>query len=121
MDEYVTIAGLIQFEPRQRTTKDGKQVRDVAVRAIGNNKLVNVTVWPEKDHIPLSKGDFIVTEGKFSSSMAQNKKGEQQTYYNLSANTLLRFAGENADGTTTTPAPAKAAASAAPSVDDFPF
>lgn len=120
MDEYVTIAGLIQFDPRQRTTKDGKQVRDIAVRAIGNNKLVNVTVWPEKDNIPLSKGDFVVADGKFSSSMAQNKNGEQQTYYNLSANTLLRFAGEN-NTSQAAPAPTSAPAAAAPSVDDFPF
>lgn len=119
MDEYVTIAGLIQFDPRTRQTKD-KTVRDITVRAIGNNKLVSVTVWPEKDHIPLSKGDFVVVDGKFSSSMAQNKNGEQQTYYNLSANTLIRFSGEGDAGSTSAPAKAAPAAAAA-SVDDFPF
>lgn len=121
MDEYVTIAGLIQFDPKPRTTKDGKDVRDIAVRAIGNNKLVNVTVWPEKANIPLAKGDFVVVDGKFSTSTWQNKNGEQQTSYNISANTLMRFGGESSETAPTTPASAPAAAAATPSVDDFPF
>lgn len=120
MDEYVTIAGLIQFDPRTRQVKD-KTVRDITVRAIGNNKLVSVTVWPDKDNIPLSKGDFVVADGKFSSSMAQNKNGEQQTYYNLSANTLIRFAGEGGEASAPAAKTAAPAAATAPSVDDFPF
>ena len=119
MDEYATVAGLIQFDPKQLTTKDGKNVRDIAVRAIGNNKLVNITVWPEKDHIPLSKGDFVVVDGKFSMSTWQNKNGEQQTSYNVSANTLMRFGNETSSATPA--APAATPAAAAPSVDDFPF
>lgn len=121
MDEYVTIAGLIQFDPKQRTTKDGKDVRDIAVRAIGNNKLVNVTVWPEKANIPLVKGDFVVVDGKFSTSTWQNKNGEQQTSYNISANTLMRFGNDTSEATPVAATPTAAAATPAPSVDDFPF
>lgn len=117
MDEYITVAGIIQFEPRTRTA-GGKEVRDVAVKALGNNKLVNITVWPEKT-TPLNKGDFIVADGKFTTSTRQNKDGEQQTYYNLSANTLINFGGE-----TGVSAPSSAPTSKKqdePSTDDFPF
>jgi hypothetical protein len=119
MSDYMTIAGIIQFDPRDRTA-GGKDIRDVAVRSIGNNKLVNITVWPENDDVPLSKGDFIVADGKFSQSMGQNKNGEQQTYYNLSANVI-----HNLTGSAPAPKSAKktkaAVADEAPTSDDFPF
>jgi hypothetical protein len=118
MDEYLTVAGIIQFEPRTRQAKD-KTVRDIAVKAIGNNKLVNITVWPEKDNINLAKGDFIVADGLFKTSTGQNKNGEQQTYYNLSANTLINFGGESGGGTTSTTTTKKA--DEPTSGDDFPF
>jgi hypothetical protein len=119
MDEYMTIAGIIQFDPRNRTARN-LPVRDIAVRAIGNNKMVNITVWPENEHIPLAKGDFIVADGKFTQSLNQNKNGEQQTYYNLSAKTLFRFAADTTSASPTTAA-AKETAPAPTSVDDFPF
>jgi hypothetical protein len=81
---------------------------------------VNITVWPENDDVPLSKGDFIVADGKFSQSMGQNKNGEQQTYYNLSANVI-----HNLTGATPVPQSTKktkaAVADEAPTSDDFPF
>ena len=123
MSEYITVAGIIQFDPRDRTA-GGKDIRDVAVRSIGNNKLVNITVWPENGDVPLSKGDFIVADGKFSQSLGQNRNGEQQTYYNLSATTILNLTP------TVEPMPASAkkttkkaadAVADAPATDDFPF
>lgn len=118
MDEYITVAGIIQFDPRARKA-NGKDVRDIAVRAIGNNKMVNITVWQEHDNIPLNKGDFVVVDGKFTTSPGQNKAGEQQIYYNLSAKVIHRFGLDGAPS-----APATAAKETAPtpsSVDDFPF
>lgn len=90
MDEYITVAGVVQFDPRDRTA-GGKQVRDVAVRSIANHKMVSITVWPDNAGIPIAKGDFVVADGKFSQSQGQNKKGEQQTYYNLSATTFMNL------------------------------
>jgi hypothetical protein len=120
MSEYMTIAGIIQFDPRDRTA-GGKDIRDVAIRAIGNNKMVNITVWPENDDVPLAKGDFIVADGKFTQSMGQNKSGEQQTYYNLSANVIHNLTA----GAAPTPKSAKktkaAVADETPASDDFPF
>jgi hypothetical protein len=115
MSEYITIAGIVQFDPRTRQAGD-KQVRDVVIRAIGSNKNFSVTLWPEKANIPISKGDFLVCDGKHSQSVGQNKAGEQVTYNNLSATTVIRIAGDS------TQAAATATPSAATSTgDDFPF
>jgi hypothetical protein len=115
MSEYVTIAGIVQFDPRQRQAGD-KQVRDVVIRAIGSNKNFSVTLWPEKANIPISKGDFLVCDGKHSQSVGQNKDGEQVTYNNLSATTVIRIPGETA-----APAAAPTASAPAATGDDFPF
>lgn len=115
MSEYVTIAGIVQFDPRTRKAGD-KEVRDVLVRAIGSNKNFSVTVWPEKSHININKGDFLVADGKYTSSVGQNKQGEQVTYHNLSATTIIRLPGE--DGGT---ASAPVAAAASSDGDGFPF
>lgn len=117
MSEYITIAGIVQFDPRTRQA-GGKEVRDVLIRAIGSNNNISVTVWPEKAGIQINKGDFLVCDGKYSSSVGQNKAGEQVTYHNLSANTIIRIPGDTTVTTETTPAPAMAATAAG---DDFPF
>ena len=113
MDEYITVAGIVQFDPRQRQA-GGKDVRDVAIRSLANHKMISITVWPENAHVPVKKGDFIVADGKFSQSPGQNKNGEQQTYYNLSAITFLNFSN------TTSASPPKATADtgAAPAGSD---
>ena len=116
MSEYITVAGLVQFDPRTRTAGD-KQVRDVVIRAIGSNKNFSITMWPEKSHITINKGDFIVCDGKHSQSVGQNKEGEQVTYNNLSATTVVRFAGEADAGVSSAPKAATPAATG----DDFPF
>jgi hypothetical protein len=115
MSEYITIAGIVQFDPRERTAGD-KQVRDVVIRAIGSNKNFSVTLWPEKANIQINKGDFLVCDGKHSQSVGQNKNGEQVTYNNLSANTVIRVAGD-----TTSAAAASAVSAPAATGDDFPF
>ena len=121
MSEYMTVAGVIQFDPRERTA-GGKDIRDVAIRSIGNNKMINITVWPENDDVPLSKGDFIVADGKFSQSMGQNKNGEQQTYYNLSANLIHNITGGSApEPKSVKKTTKKSEESAASTGDEFPF
>lgn len=108
MSEYASAAGFIQFDPKSRDV-NGKAIRDVTIRALGSNKIVRVTVWPDHAATPLAKGDFIAVDGKFSTNKGQNAAGEEITYYNLSASTLLRFesAGKAARETTnTTSAPA---------------
>lgn len=120
MSDYITVAGIVQFDPRDRTA-GGKDVRDVAVRSIGNNKLVNITVWPENDNVPLNKGDFIVADGKFSQSMGQNRNGEQQTYYNLSATTILNLTPAETPMPSSVKKTKKSDAVETTTTDDFPF
>lgn len=100
MEEYITVVGIVQFDPRNRNVQ-GKEVRDVAVRSAGNQKMISITVWPENDHIPIKKGDVIVADGKFSQSQGQNKNGEQQTYYNLSASVFHNLTGTTSPNNTT--------------------
>ena len=116
MSEYTTIGGIVQFEPRTRQAGD-KQVRDVVIRDMSTKKNFSVTLWPEKANVPINKGDFLVVDGKYSSSVGQNKSGEQVTYHNISATAVVRVPGD-ADA-----AAASAATPSAPSVagDDFPF
>jgi hypothetical protein len=115
MSEYITIAGIVQFDPRTRQAGD-KSVRDVLIRAIGSNKNFSVTVWPENGHINISKGDFVVADGKFSTSVGQNKAGEQVTYNNLSATTVICLPGSGASAPAAQPV-----AAAANTGDEFPF
>lgn len=115
MSDYVTIAGIVQFDPRTRQA-GGKEVRDVVIRAIGSNKNFSVTIWPEKSGIPVNKGDFLVCDGKYSQSVGQNKAGEQVTYHNLSATTIVRVAGDDTPSSAT-----PVAAGAVATGDDFPF
>ena len=116
MSEYITVAGLVQFDPRTRQAGD-KTVRDVVIRAIGSNKNFSITVWPEKASVAINKGDFLVVDGKHTQSVGQNKDGESVTYNNMSAGTLFRFAGEGGS------AASAAAVAAAPAAtgDAFPF
>ncbi len=115
MSEYITIAGIVQFDPRTRQAGD-KEVRDVVIRAIGSNKNFSITIWPEKSGIPVNKGDFLVADGKYTSSVGQNKSGEQVTYHNMSATTIIRLPGDGAAASA--PAVEKAAAQTG---DNFPF
>ena len=116
MSEYITVAGLVQFDPRTRHAGD-KTVRDIVIRAIGSNQNFSITVWPEKANIVINKGDFIVVDGKHTQSAGQNKEGAQVTYNNMSAATLFRFPGEGAASAPSAPTAVAAAATG----DDFPF
>src|SRR3954469_231913 len=57
---YASVAGFIQFDPVTRDA-NGKEVTDVTVKAIGSQKLVKVTIWPDFDFEgeEVTKGDFI--------------------------------------------------------------
>lgn len=116
MSEYMTVAGIVQFDPRTRQA-GGKEVRDVLIRALNSTKNFSITVWPENT-VEINKGDFIIADGKYNQTTGQNKEGEQVTYHNLSATSVLRFAGNTASS----PVKTKPVAVAEESVgDDFPF
>lgn len=120
-NEYICVAGMVQFDPRERVAA-GKNVRDVLVRvANGGNKEISVTVWDDFSHVPIKRGDYLVADGSYSQNAGQNKAGEAVTYHNLSASMLVVIPGSEKGGS----APTKAKAAAAPAEisggDDLPF
>lgn len=81
---YNTVAGFVQFDPTERKTKTGTDVRDVVVQAIGSGgKNVKITIWPEFSHVALEKGTFLVANGKYTEDVVDGT-----TYRNLSASVL---------------------------------
>lgn len=118
MSEYITVAGLVQFDPRNRTA-GGKEVRDVVIRSLNSSKNFSITVWPENSSVEINKGDFLIADGKYTQSVGQNKEGEETTYHNLSASKIIRIAGNETGAATSKPKlelvdPTDAG-------DDFPF
>ena len=87
---YATVAGFIQFDPREKDFNNQK-LREVIVQAAGSQKQVRVTVWPDFADVPLEKGDFIVAQGKAETRQHQGDDGITKVYNNLSASQLLRL------------------------------
>ena len=115
MTDYVTIAGVVQFDPRQRTAGD-KQVRDVAIRSIADQKMYNITLWPENENVPVNKGDFVVADGSYRPQHKQNAAGEAVTYHNVSANSFHNLTAGGGK-----PKAAKKEAAVTDTGDEFPF
>lgn len=84
---YNTVAGLIQFDPEHREVEfddETVEVTDVLIQAIGSGgKNVKITIW---DDVVLSKGQFLVAQGKFQ---VRNVNGKE--YISLSANQWLAY------------------------------
>jgi hypothetical protein len=120
--EYLTVAGLVQFDPRSRDA-GGKQVRDVVIKSIGGNKQISITIWPDFAHVPVNKGDFIVADGSYTSKVAQDKEGKEVTYHNLSANVLFVAASAQKAGQAAPSAPAAPKPGSAEAISDenIPF
>jgi single-stranded DNA-binding protein len=89
-EKYVTVGGFVQFDPQERDV-NGKQVTDVVVKSQGGDgKFIRVTIWPESpvEEVlgrKVKKGDLLHTDGKFSSSMYQDKQGQKKTSLQISA------------------------------------
>lgn len=120
--EYLTVAGLVQFDPRNRDA-GGKQVRDVVIKAIGTGKQISITIWPDFAHVPVNKGDFIVADGSYSSKSGQDKEGKEVTYHNLSANILFVAPSAQKAGAPAPSAPAAPKPGSAEAISDenIPF
>lgn len=82
---FVTVAGSIEFDPETRTVQE-KEVTDVTIRAVHNQKNYRITFWPNlKDEAEkLVKGDFIAVTGKGTTNTVNGDNGPR-TYNNVSA------------------------------------
>jgi hypothetical protein len=89
---YTTVSGQVQFEPKHREA-NGKKVIDIAVRARGTGgeeKLVNITIWPEYLlAAEVKRGDFISADGSIEARTYQDASGATKEGLNLSPTSLV--------------------------------
>jgi hypothetical protein len=82
-NEYLVASGFVQkFGDKDAVTTreaNGKTVRNVTIKAVGSQKLIQVTFWPELAGVELGEGYFVAVEGKYSTS------GDQNQFHNISA------------------------------------
>lgn len=87
--QYAGVAGIVQFDPKTREA-NGKTVTDIAVRAAGSQKLVNITVWPEYQlAAPIKKGDGIIADGSFEQRTYQAQDGSTRESLQLNPMSLV--------------------------------
>lgn len=87
--QYAGVAGIVQFDPREREA-NGKTVTDIAVRAAGSQKLVNITIWPEFQlAAPVKKGDGIIADGSFETRVYQAQDGSPRESLQLNPMSLV--------------------------------
>jgi single-stranded DNA-binding protein len=88
---YVVEVGYVQFDPIERSA-NGKDIKEITIKAIqrggkpGQN--FRITLWPELAHAEVEKGDFVSTEGTFTTSTYQDSEGTQKTSLQISAYNL---------------------------------
>jgi len=92
VSEYASAAGFIQFDVKEREV-NGQDVRDIVIRAVGSQKRVYITVWPDHEETELNKGDFVAVDGKFQIREKENDEGDSVEYFNLSAGQLVVIPG----------------------------
>lgn len=93
MAEYASAAGFVQFDVNDKEA-NGQDIREFTIRAVGTQKLVKVTLWPEFAHVPVEKGYFVAVDGKFTQSLGQAPDGSPREYLNLSASNIVSIPGE---------------------------
>lgn len=89
-DQYPGAAGFVQQfgadKPAVTTREVNNQtIREFTIKALGSQKLIKVTLWPEFAGTEINAGDFVAVEGK----MTVNEKNGV-TYFNLSASKLAK-------------------------------
>lgn len=95
MSEYAGVAGFVQFDPKTDRVVNGAAVTDVTVKAIGSQKLVSITIWPEflpgiqaSLGRPIAKGDWVAADGQYNSNTKQAQDGSWREYISVSAGSL---------------------------------
>lgn len=115
---YMVVGGYIQKFPDKpavatREVND-QEVRDFTVRALGSQKLIRVTLWPEFGHAEVSEGDLIHSEGALNVS-----ENNGRTYYSINAR-WLNVNGERIDANRDD-SPQRSSKPASVSTEDAPF
>jgi hypothetical protein len=83
----------VQFGDAEEKDVNGQIVTEFTIRAVGSQKLVKVSVWPEfaeaLAETPIKQGDFVAADGKFTQSLGQAADGSPREYFNLTAYALI--------------------------------
>jgi hypothetical protein len=117
---YAVVEGIVQFDPRDREA-NGKKIVDVAVKAVGSQALVNITIWPEFQlSAPIKKGDWVAADGEFTQRTYQDASGAPREGLQISAKSLVVVPGVPRAETQVVQAAAPVAAVAAPAVVQAP-
>lgn len=86
-DQYPGSAGFVQqFGDKPAVTErevNNQTIREFTIKALGSQKLIKVTLWPEFDHAEVNAGDFVAAEGKVTVNESNGR-----TYFNVSASKL---------------------------------
>jgi hypothetical protein len=117
--QYNGAVGFIQFDVKTNQTKNGRNVRNFAIRAFGKGSLISVSVWDDFSHVPLAKGDAVMVEGDYTTASG-TKDGRQVTYINMNAKSLF-VNGTLYQRTQEGQVNAPAQGAAAPDPDEAPF
>ena len=89
---YAGAAGFVQFDPNVKEA-NGQTIREVTIKAVGSQKLIKITLWPEWDAVAVAKGDFVAADGKFSQNLGQAPDGSPREYLGISASSLVVIPG----------------------------
>lgn len=85
--DYVVAAGIVQqFKDKPAVTErevSSQTVREFTIKAVGSQKLIKVTLFPEFADVAIEKGTGVFVDGKYT----VNTQGER-TYYNLTATSI---------------------------------
>lgn len=92
MADYVSAAGFVQFDPREREANNQKVI-DYTIKTLGTEGiLLRVTVWPELQGEDIEKGDFIAVDGKLTVGSYESENGPRQSVQ-ISATALAVLKG----------------------------
>lgn len=90
---WKTVSGFVQWEPKDGEAA-GKKVRWATIRQTGSRgSLIRLTVWPSHKDVEINEGDLLYAEGPFTTREVEGDDGNVRKYLNLSAQNLVRFAG----------------------------
>lgn len=96
-NQYLSVGGVVAFEPEDREV-GGKQIRSVVLTPFGAGAVRRIycTVWDQHAGIPISQGDFLLVNGKYTTREGQATDGDPVTYHNLSVSSLVVLAPQEA-------------------------
>jgi single-stranded DNA-binding protein len=89
--KWVTLSGVIQFEPEMKHIDSLDQdVYEFSFRDASTQRRIKATLWEEhrSTYDTLEKGDAVIVDGKLKTNEGTNQDGQAVTYYNLSVSEI---------------------------------